>query len=88
MRRNFPVREKSGNFVKTGKVRNFTQNTGKTRKIYWKIEKKKKKYWKSQGNVSVRNSENPANMYNTLNKNELLKMLENCEKYWKSQVNL
>ena len=32
--RHFPVREKSGNFVKTGKVRNFTQNTGKIRKNY------------------------------------------------------
>ena len=33
----FPVREKSGNFVKTGKVReksgNFAQNTGKTGKF-------------------------------------------------------
>ena len=38
MGRHFPVREKSGNFVKTGKVReksgNFTQNTGKIRKNY------------------------------------------------------
>ena len=36
----------SGNFVKTGKVREF----------YWKV------YWKSQGNLSASNSENPANM--------------------------
>ena len=34
MGRHFPVREKSGNFVKTGKVGNFTQNTGKIRKNY------------------------------------------------------
>ena len=38
MGRHFPVKEKSGNFVKTGKVReklgNFTQNTGKIRKNY------------------------------------------------------
>ena len=40
MGRNFPVREKSGNFVKTGKVRNFTQNTGKkSEKIKLEIEK-------------------------------------------------
>ena len=31
--RHFPVREKSGNFVKTGKVREFAQNTGKTGKF-------------------------------------------------------
>ena len=29
MARNFPVREKSGNFDQTGKVREITQNTGK-----------------------------------------------------------
>ena len=38
MGRHFPVREKTGNFVKTGKVRgkswNFTQNTGKIGKNY------------------------------------------------------
>ena len=38
MGRHFPVKEKSGNFVKTGKVReksrNFTQNTGKNGKNY------------------------------------------------------
>ena len=37
MGRHFPIREKSGNFVKTGKVReklgNFAQNTGKTGKF-------------------------------------------------------
>ena len=36
MERHFPVREKSGNFAKTGKGReksgNFTQNTGKSKK--------------------------------------------------------
>ena len=48
MGRHFPVREKSGNFVKTGKVRkkseNFAQNTGKTGKL-----KKKMFFCESQG---------------------------------------
>ena len=38
MRMHFPVKEKSGNFVKTGKVReksgDFAQNTGKIGKNY------------------------------------------------------
>ena len=55
MGRHFPV-----NFVKTGKVRESTQNTGKIRKNY--TGKLKKKYWKSRGNLSASNSENPANM--------------------------
>ena len=33
MGRNFPVREKSGNFVKTGKVREFCPKYWKNRKI-------------------------------------------------------
>ena len=45
MVRHFPVREKSENFGKTGKVREFYSN-------YWKNQKKlcckiEKKYWKS-----------------------------------------
>ena len=53
MGRHFPVREKSGNFVKTGKVREFYSK-------FWKNWKKL--HWKSQGNLSASNSENPANM--------------------------
>ena len=38
--RHFPVREKSGNFVKTGKVREFYSKYWKNwKKLYWKIEK-------------------------------------------------
>ena len=33
MGRHFPVREKSGNFEQTGKVREITQNTGKLREF-------------------------------------------------------
>ena len=33
MGRHFPVREKSGNFEQTGKVRKITQNTGKLREF-------------------------------------------------------
>ena len=40
MGRHFPVREKSGNFVKTGKVREFYSKYWKNwKKLYWKIEK-------------------------------------------------
>ena len=39
MGRHFPVREKSGNFFKTGKVREFYSKYWKNRKIlHWKIE--------------------------------------------------
>ena len=60
MGRHFPVKKKSENFVKTGKVRELYSK-------YWKSKKQhtgklKKKYWKSQGNLSASNSENPANM--------------------------
>ena len=43
MERHFPVREKSGNFVKTGKVREFYSKYLKNqkKKLHWKIEKKK-----------------------------------------------
>ena len=60
MGRHFPVREKSGNFVKTGKVREFYSKYWKNwKKLYWKIEKNT---GKSQGNLSASNSENPANV--------------------------
>ena len=40
MGRHFPVREKSGNFVKTGKVREFySKYWANQKKIYWKTEK-------------------------------------------------
>ena len=40
MGRHFPVREKSGNFVKTGKVREFYSKYWENwEKLYWKIEK-------------------------------------------------
>ena len=65
MGRHFPVREKSGNFVKTGKIREFYSEYWENGKnLYWKIEKDTgklfKKYWKSQGNLSVRKSGNHA----------------------------
>ena len=50
----------SGNFVRTGKVREFYSK-------YWKNQKKNctgklKKILESQGNLSASSSENPANM--------------------------
>ena len=40
MGRHFPVREKSGNFVKTGKVRGFYSKFWKNqKKLYWKTAK-------------------------------------------------
>ena len=60
MGEHFPVREKSGDFAETGKVREFyPKYWTNQKKLYWKI---KKKYWKSQGNLLASNSENPANM--------------------------
>ena len=38
MRKLFPVREKSGNFEQTGKVREFHSSTGKMREFYTKFE--------------------------------------------------
>ena len=44
MGRHFPVREKSGNFVKSGKVREFCSKYWKNqKKLYWKIEKNTRK---------------------------------------------
>ena len=54
------------------------------KKLHWKIEKKKK----NTENLSASNNENPANMVPYFKKKKLLKILENCEKYWKSQGNL
>ena len=72
MGRHFPVREKSGNFVKTGKVREFYSKYWKNqKKLYWKIEKKNT--GKVRENLSASNSENPANWYHTLNKKRTLK---------------
>ena len=40
MGRHFPVREKSGNFVKTGKIREFYLKCWKNqKKLHWKIER-------------------------------------------------
>ena len=40
MGRHFPVKEKSGNYVKTGKVKEFYSKNWKIRKkLFWKIEK-------------------------------------------------
>ena len=50
----FPLREKSGKFAKTGKVREFGPKYWKIgTKLYWKLEKILEKSGKSQGNVSV-----------------------------------
>ena len=52
MGRYFPVKEKSGNFVKTGKVGEFyLKYWGNREKFYWKIEKNFKKYWKTVKNT-------------------------------------
>ena len=68
MGRHFPVREKSGNFVKTGKVREFYSKYWKNqKKLHWKIEKNTGKvretcYLYLQLLLLANNSENPANM--------------------------
>ena len=42
MEEHFPVRENSGNFAKTGKVRQFYPEYWKNqKKLHWKFEKKK-----------------------------------------------
>ena len=44
MGQHFPVREKSGNFAKTGKVREFYPKYWKNqKKLYWKVEKDTRK---------------------------------------------
>ena len=86
MGRHFPVREKSGNFVKTGKVREFYSR-------YWKNQKKL--HWKIERNTGkVREICQPVILktlqiwYHTLNKKRTFKILENCKRCWKSQGNL
>ena len=65
---------------------NFTQKTGKIgKKLYWKIEKNTGKVREICQLVIVKTLQI---WYHTLNKNELQKILENCEKYWNSQGNL
>ena len=57
-REHFPVREKLGNFTKTGKVGEFYPKYWENQKeLYWESEKT---YWKSQRNLT--DSENPVNM--------------------------
>ena len=59
MGRHFPVREKSGNVVKTGKIREFYSKSWKNqKKLYWKIEKNTGKVREICQPVIV----NPANM--------------------------
>ena len=73
MGKHFPVTEKSGNFVKTGKVRersgNFTQNTGKIRKNYTaKLKRILEKSGKFCQTLTVKTQQI---WYNTSNKKEL-----------------
>ena len=80
MGRHFPVREKSGNFVKTGKVREiYLKYWENQKKLYWKIEIK---CLKSQGKMSASNSENPANMVAYF---RLKKYWKTAKKNWKSR---
>ena len=78
MGRHFPVREESGNFTKTRKVRAFYPKYWKNqKKLYWKIEK----ILEICQQVIVKNLQI---CYHNLNKNELEKILENWKKYRKS----
>ena len=71
MGRHFPVREKSGNFVKTGKVREFYSKYWKNlKKLYWKIEKNTGKVREICQAVIV---ETLQIWYHTLNKKRTLK---------------
>ena len=55
MGRHFPVREKSGNFVKTGKVREIYSKYWKDqKKLYWKIEKNTGKVKEMMTYISAR----------------------------------
>ena len=82
----------TGNQGKPGKMgRHFP--VGEFYSKYWKNQKKL--YWKIEKNTGkVKDICQPVIVktlqiwYNTLNKKELQKILENCEKYWKSQRNL
>ena len=69
MGRHFPVREKSGNFVKTGKVREFYSKYWKNwKKLFWKIEKNTGKVREICQPVIVKTLQI---WYHTLNKKEL-----------------
>ena len=71
MGRHFPFREKSGNFVKTGKVREFYSKYWKNqKKLYWKIEKNTGKVWEICQPVMVKTLQI---WYHTLNKKKTLK---------------
>ena len=75
-----------GNFVKTGKVGEFYSKYWKNKKkLYWKIDKNTGKVREICQQVIVKTLQIWCH---TLNKKELLKILDSCEKYWKSQGNL
>ena len=65
MGRHFPIREKSGNFTKTRKVREFYLKYWKNQeKLDWKFEKK---YWKSPANLLAVIVKTMQIRYHTLN---------------------
>ena len=69
MRRHFSVREKSGNFAKTRKVREFYSKYWENLKnLYWKIEKNTGKVWEICQPVIAKIVQI---WYHTLNKKEL-----------------
>ena len=71
MGRHFPVREKSGNFAKTGKVqRILLKKLGKSEKLYWRIEKNTGKVREICQPVIVKTLQI---WYQTLNKKRTLK---------------
>ena len=71
MGRHFPVREKSGNFVKTGKVREFYSKYWENwKKLHWKIEKNTGKVREICQPVIVKTLQI---WYHTLNKKRTLK---------------
>ena len=75
----FPVREKSGNFVKMGKVREFYSKYWKNqKKLYWKIEKNTGKVREICQPVIVKTLQV---WYHTLNKKRTLKILEKSGKF-------
>ena len=82
-RRHFPVREKSGNFAKSGKVGEFYTKYWRNQKKILQIgklkkkKKKKKKYWKSQGNLPGSKSEKPANVVSYFKFKKTLKSQRN-----------
>ena len=94
MRRHFPVREKSGNFVKTGNVREnsgefYSRYRKNQEKLYWKIEKNTGKVRETCQLIIVKTLQI---WYYTLNKKKTLKntgkLQKKKKKYWKSQGNV